>query len=319
MATGIKTRFFIISDTHGDALIHKPVGKFDVAIHCGDMTEESKLEEFKSALDLLMEVDAPLKLVIAGNHDISMDTPVLKRMLSDNTTSQDSAIIKKTYGDFGEARAVFTSKAAKASGVVFLDEGTHRFTLDNGASLSVFASPYTPSANASWAFQYTPAQEHTWAIEKNTDVVITHSPPHGILDYTSRIRAGSPSLFAAVARAQPRLHCFGHIHSAWGARVASWRPTLSDVPSHFTDIDNERSHTVESSATLRPGKFDSPETLAEKEAKVQMYDAQGHCEVRESLGEGQTVFVNAAIEGPKEGVQQHPWVVEIDLPRSITS
>jgi hypothetical protein len=27
------------------------------------------------------------------------------------------------------------------------------------------------------------------------------------------------------------------------------------------------------------------------------------------------MFVNAAIEGPAEGVQQHPWVVELDLPR----
>lgn len=316
MAPQVKTRFFIISDTHGDGLIHKPAGRFDVAIHCGDMTEESKLEEFKMGLDLLMGIDAPLKLVIAGNHDISLDTPTFKQMLAANTTSQDSAIVKKTYGDFGEARALFNTDAARATGVVFLDEGTHRFTLDNGALLTVFASPYTVSASASWAYQYLSSEEHTWAIEKGTDVVITHSPPHGILDSTGRTRTGSPGLFAAVARAQPRLHCFGHIHEAWGAKVVGWRPTLSDSPSHFTDIDGDRSRTVESKITLFPRKFDTPEILCEKKANLELYDAKGCCEMVESLQEDQTLFVNAAIEGPQEGVQQHPWVVEIDLPRA---
>lgn len=316
MATKIKTRILIISDTHGEALIHKPAGNFDVAIHCGDMTEESKLPEYHAALQLLKEISAPLKLVIAGNHDIALDTPTLKRMLRDNTTSEDMALVQKTYGSFSEARALFDSEEARAAGIVFLDEGTHRFTLDNGAALSVFASPYTTSSDASWAFQYLPADDHTWAIEDNTDIVITHSPPHGVLDYTNRKRTGSASLFAAVARARSRLHCFGHVHSAWGARVVAWRETLSETPSHFTDIDNERSHTVESLATLRPKKFDSAEILAEKEAKLRVYDGQGCVETREVLGEDQTLFVNAAIEGPEDGVQQHPWVVEINLPRA---
>lgn len=316
MAAEIKTRIFIISDTHGEPLLHNPKGSYDVAIHCGDMTEESKLGEFKTALQLLMEIDAPLKLVIAGNHDISLDTPTLQRMLSDHSTKEDLTLVRKTYGDFGEARALFDSEEARAAGVVFLDEGMHRFTLANGAALSVFASPYTTSSDASWAFQYLPADDHTWAIEENTDIVITHSPPHGVLDYTDRKRTGSASLFAAVARARPRLHCFGHIHSAWGARAVAWRETLSETPSHFTDIDNERSRTIESLATLRPKKIDSPEILAEKAAKVGVFDGQGCVEAREVLGKYQTLFVNAAIEGPEDGVQQHPWVVEIDLPRA---
>ena len=37
----IKTRILVISDTHGDDLIHKPItGTYDVAIHCGDLTDE---------------------------------------------------------------------------------------------------------------------------------------------------------------------------------------------------------------------------------------------------------------------------------------
>jgi predicted phosphodiesterase len=128
MASHIKSRILIISDTHGDDLIHKPTGVFNVAIHCGDMTEESKLEEFRTSLNMMLAIQAPLKLVIAGNHDFSMDTPVFKNKLADNITAEDASIVKSTYGDFGEARAMFETEATKAAGVVFLDEGNHTST-----------------------------------------------------------------------------------------------------------------------------------------------------------------------------------------------
>lgn len=225
--------------------------------------------------------------------------------------------VKRVYGDFGEARSLFSSDAAKAAGVVFLDEGTHHFKLENGAALSVYASPYTASKSPTWGFQYSPSSEHTWAIEPSIDIVITHSPPKGVLDYTdARTRAGSASLFAAVARAKPRLHCFGHIHEAWGAKVVGWRKSLSEEPSHFTDIDNERSAVVESLSGLREGKFDTPERLAEKKAKLEQYDRGGSCKFAGALSCDQTLFVNAAIEGPEEKKQQHPWFVELELPRS---
>lgn len=318
MASTIKTRFLVISDTHGDGLLHKPTGKFDVAIHCGDLTEESKLEEIKTSLNMMLEIDAPLKLIIAGNHDFSMDIPTFRDKLADNTTTEDSALVRNTYGDFGEARAMFETEAAKAAGIVFLDEGNYKFCLANGASLSVYASPYTASKSCTWGFQYRPSEEHVWDIEPGTDVVITHSPPLGVLDYTSsKTRAGSPSLFAAVAQAKPKIHCFGHIHEAWGAKVVAWRENLSESPSHFTDIDNDRSNLVESLASLRSGKFDTPNSSREKNEKRARFDQQEYCELEQALKRNQTVFLNAAIEGPCEGAQQHPWVVELDLPSVV--
>ena len=144
--TSIKTRILVISDSHGDDLIHKPTtGTYDVAIHCGDLTEESKLDEFRASLNMMLSVQAPLKLIIAGNHDFSLDTPLLENKLADNTTAEDVDVVKRTYGDFGEARALFKSDAAKIAGVVFLDEGNYTFSLANGASLSIYASRYTAS------------------------------------------------------------------------------------------------------------------------------------------------------------------------------
>lgn len=324
----IKTRILVISDTHGDDLIHKPItGAYDIAIHCGDLTEESKLDEFKSSLDTMLGIQAPLKLVIAGNHDFSMDVPVLKSKLADNTTAEDADLVKRTYGSFGEARALFETDAAQAAGLRFLDEGNYTFNLENGASLSVYASPYTASKACTWGFQYRPSEDHQWDIKPNTDIAITHSPPHGVLDYTgSKTRAGSPSLFAAIAQARPKMHCFGHIHEAWGAKIVGWRPTDTDnmasefgsaLPTHFTAIDNDRSNLIESLSSLRGGKFDTPDSVAEKTARRERCDGQGCCVVTHRLEDDQTLFVNAAIEGPSEGVQQHPWVVELDLKASV--
>jgi 3',5'-cyclic AMP phosphodiesterase CpdA len=69
----VPTRFLILSDTHGeDVLI--PNLPVDVAIHCGDLTDESKLDEFRQSVQLLERINAPPKLVIAGNHDFTLDT-----------------------------------------------------------------------------------------------------------------------------------------------------------------------------------------------------------------------------------------------------
>ena len=54
-------------------------------------------------------------------------------------------------------------------------------------------------------------------IPANTDILITHGPPYGILD-KNRVgfSAVCQSLKRAVKRIQPKLHVFGHIHEAGG-------------------------------------------------------------------------------------------------------
>jgi Icc-related predicted phosphoesterase len=319
MASQVSTRFLIVSDTHGESLQHNPDERVDVAIHCGDLTEESKLDEFKTTIDLLKQINAPLKLVIAGNHDWTLDTPVFKQKLSAIDLKPGDEVVKREYGAFEEAMALLESEDVKAHGIVYLHEGTHRFKLANGANLTVYASPYTTSVDE-WGFNYHPQQEHDWAVDTDVDVVITHCPPKGVLDMTeSRQRGGSTGLFAAVARARPQLHCFGHLHSNWGAKKIAWRDeTPSDEPSHFTDIDNDDSTVIETLSTLQAKKFDSPEDVEEKKARQAKYDAQGYCDaLNMGLKDGmQTLFVNAAIEGEAEDDKHLPWVVEVELPRA---
>ncbi|KAL7808738.1 Metallo-dependent phosphatase [Trichoderma aethiopicum] len=322
---GIQTRLLIISDTHGLQLPMEIKTPVDVAIHCGDLTQHSKLDEFRAAVRLVESINAPLKIIIAGNHDFSLDVPVFERKISEavNLASEpiDDALVKREYGDKEMARELLLNHRGK--NIVFLDEGTHRFTLGNGACLNIYASPYTPSSQSSsdWGFQY--SDFHDFSITKGIDIAITHGPPHGILDISAeKKRIGCPQLFAAIAKAQPRIHCFGHAHDGWGAKLVAWRPTISDAPSHFTDIDNDKSHVIENMASFKGSKFESPDEKKAREERIAAHRERGYCKISPFgeqsplVGGGKTLFINAAVKGQEE-LDRPPWVVDIELPASV--
>ncbi len=100
----IRTRFFILSDTHAENWTPKTtcLPPIDVAIHCGDLTEESKLDEFRTSLRLLNGINAPLKLVIAGNHDFTLDIPLFRKKLAEASLSIEQELLTKEFGDIGE-------------------------------------------------------------------------------------------------------------------------------------------------------------------------------------------------------------------------
>lgn len=53
-------------------------------------------------------------------------------------------------------------------------------------------------------------------IPADTDVLITHCPPFGILDFDDGINYGSEELLDSLSNANTRLHLFGHIHRQHG-------------------------------------------------------------------------------------------------------
>lgn len=50
----------------------------------------------------------------------------------------------------------------------------------------------------------------------DTDILITHTPAYGILDFDDNINYGSEVLLQAVTNVNPRIHLFGHIHKQHG-------------------------------------------------------------------------------------------------------
>lgn len=90
------------------------------------------MREYEQALEMLKGIEADLKLVIAGNHDISLDEAYYKRK------GQHMQRLREPDDDMPmRARELWTGEKAREAGVTYLDEGTHIFTLKNGARLRV--------------------------------------------------------------------------------------------------------------------------------------------------------------------------------------
>lgn len=125
----IKTRFLILSDTHGAELSSEtlPIHRADVAIHCGDLTNESRLEDFDTTIRLLRQLNAPLKLVIPGNHDFALDEPKFREKLSEVRPPLDPSLVAREYGDYREVRNRLFVEARKYN-ILLLGEGIHNFS-----------------------------------------------------------------------------------------------------------------------------------------------------------------------------------------------
>jgi hypothetical protein len=92
-------------------------------------------------------------------------------------------------------------------------------------SLRLWGSPWQPRF-FDWAFNLDRGEplRRVWEkIPPQTDILLTHGPPYGILDATFRGQlVGCEELLEAVARVRPRLHVFGHIHEAHGVKEHRW-------------------------------------------------------------------------------------------------
>ncbi|KAK1753949.1 Metallo-dependent phosphatase-like protein [Echria macrotheca] len=321
----VPTEILVISDTCASEAVNQlvfPPRTVDVAIHCGNLTQYSELDEFHTTLDLMKKIPARRKLVIAGNNDFALDKQSFAeiRRAAEGTPSEDSDGEDKTaekeyYGDIGDARHLFERKDIKEAGIVYLTPGSHQFHLANGANLTVYACPCTPDVRHGDGFQYTRTKGHDFDIKNNIDVVITHGPPMGILDVRcNNTHSGCEQLFAAVARARPRLHCFGHIRQGWGAKLVAWRDPPSANPSYLTDIDNDKSVVVDTLDTYHPRNGDTSGDLADKSSRLSKLRETGYRATEwpsrsgGPVGPGKsTLFVNASIQSATNAQPQIPW------------
>ena len=285
------TRFLILSDTHNlepdstDSPLDHPLPPIDVLFHCGDLTHCGGFSSYKKALRLLSIIDAELKLVIAGNHDLELDKEYWATHLDADEGDEEA--------DHGRAMEIMTGRLAEEAGVTFLrGEGTYEFFLRGGRRLRVYASPYTP-AFGDWAFAYDHSQDRfndpsqvaegiaTIAenpIPDGVDIVMTHGPPKGVLDSCAQGNVGCENLLRAVGRVRPLAHCFGHVHEGYGVGVMDWEEG-------------------------KLGKVD-----------VQKGEEGGVGVVKAEVVRGrETLMVNAAIMDGENRPVNRPWVVEISL------
>jgi Icc-related predicted phosphoesterase len=94
--------------------------------------------------------------------------------------------------------------------------------------IKFWGSPVQPEF-CGWAWNEERGEEirKTWAqIPNDIDVLVTHGPPMGILDWVGRTHVGCEELRLAIHRAQPKVHVFGHIHGAYGKRGIRYPETV---------------------------------------------------------------------------------------------
>lgn len=184
-------RCVALSDTHGHHRKVEVPGDGDLLIHAGDFLggdTESDVEDF---LGWMSAWPFTHKLLIAGNHDKLFE--------------QEPGRIESWLA---------------GTGITYLQESGCEL-----GGIRIWGSPFTPRF-FDWSFQAERGEgmrQHWDRIPVDTDLLITHGPPAGILDLVRRQdeseQAGCNVLRETVDRIRPRVHVFGHIHEGAGQRL----------------------------------------------------------------------------------------------------
>lgn len=139
MSQTIKTRLCMISDTHGHAPLpenrksfayREPLPKADILLHAGDITMIGRLREYEKMIEVLSKADAELKIVIAGNHDITLDEEYYRE------TGQERFHDYKAE-DLIAVKELWTGKKARQANIVYVEEGVRSFSLSSGTRFTV--------------------------------------------------------------------------------------------------------------------------------------------------------------------------------------
>lgn len=204
-------RIVCISDTHGLHTImeqFKSLPEGDILIHAGDCTNVGKPHEVTEFVYWFQNVKGfDTKIFIAGNHDFAFEKV--------NEPHHN--------GDFDWFKNLMNEENLSQSDVVYLQD--NEFVIESpefSKPLKIYGSPWQPEFY-NWAFNL---PRNGWELElkwkdipEDTDILITHGPPHGVRDFTpANLQVGCEILrFHVENRIKPSIHVFGHIHQAYGA------------------------------------------------------------------------------------------------------
>ena len=241
-------RFVCISDTHGQ---HRKmtIPNGDVLLHAGDITNVGEPAQFEDFVKWLSELPHPEKIVIAGNHDLTIQTEFY---IEEQNWCKWAHCNSKNHGH-GQYQPQNSKRARHA----LCESSKDILTYLEDAAVSVaggykvYGSPWQPEF-LNWAFNLPrgePCAKMWEKIPDDVDILLTHGPPVGHGDLCSNgQRAGCVDLLAAIAdRAKPLLHVFGHIHEGYGATT-----------NGITTFINASSCTLQYKATQGALVFDLP-------------------------------------------------------------
>jgi len=182
-------KIYHISDTHTyHDLLEIPEG-IDMIIVSGDCSNPRSPylnePEIRDFINWLRGLPIKYKIYVAGNHDSSIAEKLIIRQ------------------DFTDRNIIYLENDG-----IYIE------------GINIWGSPYSPSFG-NWYFMKDRSKLHKlWEqIPEDTDILITHTPPKGVLDLSEN-REGILEMCGCSAlqkkvRKLPnlKLHCFGHIHN----------------------------------------------------------------------------------------------------------
>lgn len=274
-----------IADTH-NSKPQLPHG--DILLHAGDLSQYGTFDEVQSQLHWLNSHPHQHKIIIAGNHDLLLDSAFVQshpdRELDLHTGKRRADL------DWGD--------------VHYLQHGSVSIevrTATMSRLVRVFGSPWTPRMG-SWAFQYGPNSGFSWeeAIPHEADVVLVHGPPAGHLDDGGK---GCPDLLTELWRARPRVVICGHIHSGRGQELL----VFDRVQQYYEDVVLGRRNWMSSLICL--GIYTAWQALMSTQ-RAARGSISGTSRKNEEEQSNPTYLVNAAIAGShRQAKPRHPYVV----------
>lgn len=345
-SSGIKTRICMISDTHTAApyppletsyAYRSPLPRADVLLHGGDLTKVGYSVEHEAMVSMLKAADAELKLVIAGNHDITLDEEHFtsfgyrrhrrpewlggkgilleddEKSLTNAIRSGDAPPADKMQAYVRRVKDMYTNESARAAGIRYLEEGVHSFTLSNGAKLTIYASPYQPEF-CRWAFAYprsqdrfnpplpgssNPAPANPVPDYPNVDIMLTHGPPAHILDRVGRDEGN-----------HQHVGCQHLLRAAERARPRLYM--FGHIHEGWGAIRGSWNAFADGGVKQEVVPTNREDML---ERRAAYYDISSESARPLQVG-AETLFVNASIMTLGYHPYNAPWVVDLDLPRA---
>jgi Icc-related predicted phosphoesterase len=189
-----------ISDTHAKQIPDDQMPDADVLVHAGDLTNNGKILQLRAMSNWLAHL-AHTKyehvVCIAGNHDFILD-------------------------GFRKEGREEELKAGFFNGRVHYLRDESLWLNFPGRTVKFYGTPWTISGD--WAFSEMDRMKRRAIFDKipmDTDILVSHGPPYGVLDRCDNGSHGYGSvgdleLLGAVERMRPLIHCFGHIHDGAG-------------------------------------------------------------------------------------------------------
>lgn len=203
---GKKTiRVVCVSDTHNFRSFKSAnIPNGDILVHSGDFTDHGSMDELNGFKDALKQLPHTYKIVVAGNHDFSLDDKLPETI----------------QNFFGDTCIYLQDDSIELLGIKF------------------YGCPWTP-IGMSFHARGDPLTAMFDRIPSDTDYLITHSPPYNVLDLAfmkptpfnqgkskcvecNETHAqyykhwGVKSLKNRVLQVNPKIHQFGHVHDEGG-------------------------------------------------------------------------------------------------------